>query len=1504
MCKIYKLLSSTMVGGLFMLALLRPADSRAQVSLSAGNLTYTQNFNGLATSGTTNADLPAGFLLQESGGGGRDNEQYAADAGTGNTGDTYSYGSTGNADRALGGLASGTLQSVFGVVFSNNTGTSITSLNITYTGEQWRVGGGSPPAGPQRLTFAYVVGTSPTLSSTATPVEALDFISPISGVAAGALDGNLAANRTTLTQTITFATPVEAGQQILLRWTDANDTGNDHGLAIDDLTVTASTGGGVALPTVTVAAIDASAAEAGPDPGTYRFSRTGATTDPLTVAYTVGGTASNGTDYTPTLTGTITIAAGAASADITITPVDDPDSEGAETVTLTLASSTNYAVGASPDNLATVVITDNESAPVTRIRTIQGTSHRSPLFGQTVTNVTGIVTARASNGFYMQDPEPDDDDRTSEGIFVFTGSGTAPASTILVGDGVQVSGVVGEFGTGTNLTITQITSPTVTELSEGQTLPAATIVGAGGRAIPTTIIEDDNFSSFDPATDGIDFYESLEGMRVQINNPVAASPTVTSGAGQGEVWVLADNGANVTGRSARGGIVISAADFNPERIQIDDNLLNPPSNSFVTPVVNTGALFTTITGIVNYAAGNYEVLATSLPVVVSNPLTKEVTDLTGTASQLTFGTFNVENLDPGDGTFSAIAGRIVTNLRSPDILLLEEIQDNNGPTNNGVVDASTTFGLLINAITTAGGPTYEYRQIDPVNNQDGGEPGGNIRVGFLFNPARVTFVDRPGGTSTSATTVNNVGGKPQLSFSPGRVEPTNPAFDGAGANSASRKPLAGEFLFNGQTVFVIGNHLVSKGGDNPLFGNVQPPVLSSETQRNQQATVIRDFVRAILAVDASANVIVAGDLNDFEFASPLNILKAAPLTALIETLPVNERYTYNFEGNAQAIDHILVSSNLTGNRLDRMDVVHINSEFNDQDSDHDPSVARFNLAPVATPLTLTMPLYNCQTGAITFRTSGGDGTPIEFFGLGITPTWTTNPNGTIDAEKRSDPNSGTTILLRARQSGAEVTYEFDFGAYCRTQGTNLPPAVNLTLPDQTGTVGQFFSYKLPDGTFSDPESQPLTLSAAGLPAGLSQTPPDLRLISGIPTQAGSFTATITATDPQNAANSLTLVFTIQSAAGPTPGNGALAVNKPIPNQSALVGQSFSFTIPADAFSGSVASVDVSDLPRGLMYTSSTRTISGVVSQPDQRYINVTASDGQGNSVRSGFLLTFSTGAQGSLAVAQTIPDQTGTVGQFFRFAIPAGTFSGPVTAVDMSDLPRGLFYYSDTRLFDGTVSQPDQRYITVTAVDGQGNQVQTTFLLTFTSPNQSSNSGSLAVAQSIPNQTGTVGQPFSFAIPAGTFSGPVAGIDVSDLPRGLMYLNQTIMGTVSQPDQRVITVTAIDGAGQSVRTSFTLTFTNPNGRLAAAAEPGTTLAATLLPNPVGEEFTVRISGAMGKTVGIVLTDLAGNALLNSSVPVTTADQLERVRLGSRPAGLYLLRLSAGQQTVVLKVVKQ
>jgi uncharacterized protein len=355
--------------------------------------------------------------------------------------------------------------------------------------------------------------------------------------------------------------------------------------------------------------------------------------------------------------------------------------------------------------------------------------------------------------------------------------------------------------------------------------------------------------------------------------------------------------------------------------------------------VNVGAKLSTITGVVSYDFNNYEVLVSTAPTVVqASTLQKEITTLTNSATQLTVATFNVENLDPSDGAakFNALASAIVNNLKAPDIINLEEIQDNNGATNDGTVDASVTLQTLINAIAAAGGPTYEYRQINPVNNQDGGEPGGNIRVGFLFNPNRVNFVD---GSLQRLTDTNLADGD---------------------AFATSRKPLVGKFVFNGQEVTIIGNHFNSKGGDQPLFGPNQPPTLTSEVQRNQQATIVKEFVQGLLAANANSNVIVAGDLNDFEFSNPLTILESGGLNTLVETLPANERYTYNFQGNAQVLDQILVSNNLLG-KLDGFDVVHINSEFADQVSDHDPVLARFtlpvlNLAPIAVNFTNGIPI--------------------------------------------------------------------------------------------------------------------------------------------------------------------------------------------------------------------------------------------------------------------------------------------------------------------------------------------------------------------------------------------------------------------------------------------------------------------------------------------------------------------------------------------------------------------
>jgi predicted extracellular nuclease len=580
------------------------------------------------------------------------------------------------------------------------------------------------------------------------------------------------------------------------------------------------------------------------------------------------------------------------------------------------------------------------------IHDIQGASHISPLAGKPV-ETAGIVTAKSTNGFWIQEPSAgvDADVATSEGIFVFTGG----APTVAVGDAVEVNGLVTEFRPGgsaqPNLTTTELTSPTPTVQSSGNALPGPQIVGIGGRIAPGMVIEDDAGENvetggvFDPASDGIDFYESLEGMRLQLNNAVASGPT----SDFGEISVLPDNGANASVRTSRGGIVIRTADFNPERVIVDDTITS-------TPDVHTGDHFASdIVGVLDYSFGNFKLLTTSALTGVSSGTAREATDVPAD-QEIAVATFNVENLAPTDpaSKFERLADIFVDNLRSPDIVSVEEVQDNNGTMNNGVTDASATWSMLIAAIQAAGGPVYQYRQIDPVNNADGGVPGGNIRVGFLFRTDRgVEFIDRPGGDSTTETEVVDHPSGPRLSISPGRVDPANDAWSDP---EPVRKPLVGEFRAKGQKLFVIANHWKSKSGDDPLFGRFQPPKLVTEPQRTAEAAVVKDFVDDILGADPFANVIVLGDLNDFEFSAPLTALEGGgDLHTLIESLPQSERYSYVFEGNAQTLDHIVVSENLFSHFPFEYDSVHVNAEFFDQASDHDPQLARFRLTGRPTP---------------------------------------------------------------------------------------------------------------------------------------------------------------------------------------------------------------------------------------------------------------------------------------------------------------------------------------------------------------------------------------------------------------------------------------------------------------------------------------------------------------------------------------------------------------------------
>ncbi|GAA0580882.1 endonuclease/exonuclease/phosphatase [Actinomadura livida] len=593
------------------------------------------------------------------------------------------------------------------------------------------------------------------------------------------------------------------------------------------------------------------------------------------------------------------------------------------------------------------------AAPAVRIRDVQGAAHISPLNGSAVARVPGVVTALTGNGFWMQDPRPDRDHGTSEGVFVFTR--TRP--DVAVGDAVRVAGKVAEYRPGgassAGLTRTEIGATETAVESRGNPLPPPVVVGPGGRRPPTRVVDRrsgnvERGGGFDPRRDCIDFYESLEGMRIEIRDAVAVGPSR-----HGEIPVLAAGGAGAGPRTKRGGILFrdgsrfGGGDANPERIILDDALAPLPAMHVGDrlPGANHGVL--------DYGFGDYHLLLTAPPRRAPGGLARETTR-PQRDGELAVATARLDGLHPGSppARFTALAADIVTGLRSPDLIAVTELGDNSGPDDDGIVAADQTVAQLVTAISMAGGPAYDWRSVTPRDNADGGAAGDNRRTGFLFRADRgLAFVDRPvltdplpdgppEGPDPAVTPVRAVrrGGTAGLSLSPGRITPGDAAW------SRTRKPVAGELTWQGHRIIVIANQWFPRTDDDePLFGRNQPPERPSRWRRDAQARVVADFVRSVRKVDANARVIVTGELNDGEDSIPVSTLvERTGLTDLPARLPAGDRYTAVSGGNSEVLDHILLSPALRRHRHE-FDVVHRSAEFADRDEGRDPTIVRIAL---------------------------------------------------------------------------------------------------------------------------------------------------------------------------------------------------------------------------------------------------------------------------------------------------------------------------------------------------------------------------------------------------------------------------------------------------------------------------------------------------------------------------------------------------------------------------------
>ncbi len=902
--------------GVALLLVLGAGAAQAQnVSLTGG--TYSQNFDTLSnTAGsTTNTALPTGWQLTESGGGARDNEQYAVDTGSSNTGDTYSYGSAGSTERAFGSLRSGTLISTFGACFTNNTGGTISSLAIAYTGEQWRLG---TAARSDSLGFEYSLNATSLTTGAWTSVATLNFSTPNTATT-GAKDGNAAANRTALSDTI-GSLSIANGASFCIRWLDGDASGADDGLAVDDFSITPNGGPGqVALSINDVTQMEGNS-------GTTLMTFTVSLSAPAGAGgvsfdiATADGTATSPSDFEAKSLTAQTIPAGSTSYSFSVTIYGDTANEPNEGFFVNVTNVTG-AVVTQGQGLGSI---QNDDITIVPIHDIQGAGLGSPLNGASVTT-EGIVTAlKFNNGFFLQtaDAEVDADPATSEGIFVFTS--TAPPAAAAIGNRVRVTATVSEFTPGSNLnqlSITELVSPsTIIQLSSGNPLPA-----------PVVLASADFNAASDPGT-----AEKFEGMRVSVpeatvvegsEGNITESSATASSTGVFQV-VLAG-----VGRPYREpGIGVMDVfpippgktpplfDTNQERLMVRSR----GQVGATAVALDAGATVTGMVGVLDYFAGTWALLPDNGTVAVAGGKTATAVTDPGT-DDVTIAGFNLlrffDEVNDSNGAPTLTAAAVDKRLTKTSTAICDYLK---APDILGVVEVENlrVLGLLADRINATCGraPTYVPYLVQ------GNDPGG-INVGFLVNTR-----DTGGTTPTPRVEVLEVTqyGKNTLF--------TNP--DTSTALLNDRPPLMLRAVVHADTgasypVTVFVNHLRSLNGiDDTSPGSSGWPTEGDRVRnkRAQQAVFLANLVNDRQVADPNEKIVLVGDFNAFEFndgyADIMGIVRgdqvpeneaitwvASPVaTPLVDGSDLiadpAERYSYVFEGSAQTLDHVVVNEAL------------------------------------------------------------------------------------------------------------------------------------------------------------------------------------------------------------------------------------------------------------------------------------------------------------------------------------------------------------------------------------------------------------------------------------------------------------------------------------------------------------------------------------------------------------------------------------------------------------------
>ncbi|MFN0021470.1 MAG: ExeM/NucH family extracellular endonuclease [Pirellulaceae bacterium] len=951
------------------------AGGSGAISLLALGNSYSQNFDSLATTGTANNLNINGWFLNEVGTSALSNGLYGAGTGSGTSGDVYSFGAAGNTERAFGTLFSGTLSPIIGAQFTNTTGGTVTSLDVSYTGEMWRAGVTNRNAA-DRLDFQFSTNATSLTTGTWVDVNALDFNSPNINTTAGALNGNATGNRTAVSSSIA-ALSISSGSSFWVRWTDFDiSPGADDGLAIDDFSLTPQ-GSLAGNPTVNLSVSTNSASEAGTTVVTVTATASSAVASDQTVQLGVSGTGLTIDDYTLS-NSLITIPSGFTSGAVTFTVVDDALVEGIETAVLSITNpSPGIELGATTSQ--NISIADNDFV-ISKIHDVQGSGATSPLVGQSVT-VDAIVVGdfqngdadnqRNLNGFYVQEENVDfdGDANTSEAIFVFAGS-----TNVAVGDRVLVTGNVLEFFGMTELSATSVIIVQAGAVANVNTMAIDVYLPAAGVTLNQNL-------AYQPDL------ENYEGMLVRFPETLTISEQFNldrfneiklSAGGRPENYTNA-NDPSVAGYDAFlqdvGSRKITYDDgLNVQNASIDNLDGFAPYNTATAP--RMGDTITDLTGVLDYQfAGNAASGSTWRVRSIANG-SNTFTDTNprpaahdSVGGRLEVGSLNVLNyfrtLDTSSSATTAIGlqprgantaaefdrqtAKLVNLLLAinPDMLGLTELENDFLPGSAG-----NALEYLVDQLNAQAGPgTYAW--VNPGSQFLGGDA---IAVGFIYQPAKIQIA--------AGTTIERLNDAEVAAFNPGLLAQSTIGriFDGV---NTSRNALAVSFTENatGEVFTAVINHFKSKSGTGTGADADQLDGQGNwQQQRELAAQALTEWVATDPTGSGDGDYVLLGDFNAYVKEDALDVVNAAGFHNLADER-LADPYSYVFDAQYGALDHAFANNGLNAQvtgvtewhiNADEADALDYNLDFSRdpaifdasalaRESDHDPVLVGLSL---------------------------------------------------------------------------------------------------------------------------------------------------------------------------------------------------------------------------------------------------------------------------------------------------------------------------------------------------------------------------------------------------------------------------------------------------------------------------------------------------------------------------------------------------------------------------------